>query len=61
MGVPQKIKKMTKVVGTAASGWGCPHETSGSCQLRRTECQPGMVGCVLYGLVTILGEKSPKS
>ncbi len=32
------------------SGWGCPHESNGTClRVRGQPCDPGMKGCVLFG------------
>lgn len=32
------------------SGWGCPHEVSGTCsRVKGLPCDPGMKGCVLFG------------
>jgi hypothetical protein len=32
------------------SGWGCPHEVSGTCsRIKGLPCDPGMKGCVLFG------------
>ena len=32
------------------SGWGCPHETDGTCnRVAGRPCDPGMKGCVLAG------------
>ncbi len=33
------------------SGWGCPHEVRSFCQRLKKKCDPGVPGCVLYGLV----------
>ncbi len=32
-------------------GWGCPHEINLFCQRLKQECDPGVPGCILYGLV----------
>jgi hypothetical protein len=32
------------------SGWGCPHEVSGTCaRVQGRACDPGMKGCILFG------------
>ncbi|MBI4969916.1 MAG: hypothetical protein HZC25_17510 [Rhodospirillales bacterium] len=32
------------------SGWGCPHESQGSCdKVGGRACEPGMKGCILRG------------
>ena len=32
------------------SGWGCPHEVSGTCaRVQGRTCDPGMKGCILFG------------
>jgi hypothetical protein len=39
------------------SSWGCPHEIDGVCQrVRGARCDPGMLGCVVQGLVEVQGE-----
>ncbi|MCP5368289.1 MAG: hypothetical protein H6907_21485 [Hyphomicrobiales bacterium] len=31
-------------------GWGCPHESDGTCgRVRGRDCDPGMKGCILSG------------
>ena len=39
------------------SSWGCPHEFDGICQrVKGAWCDPGMLGCVVQGLVEVQGE-----
>jgi hypothetical protein len=45
------------VYDPAVSSWGCPHEVDGVCQrVRGALCDPGMLGCVVQGLVEVQGE-----
>ncbi len=32
-------------------GWGCPHQVNQFCQRLTRECDPGIPGCILYGLI----------
>ena len=32
-------------------GWGCPYQVNLSCRRLSRECDPGIPGCILYGLV----------
>jgi hypothetical protein len=45
-----------------SSSWGCPNEVDGICQkVRGAVCDPGMMGCVVQGLVERIGEpKGPR-
>ena len=44
----------------AVSGWACPHEDKGRCRKLRSNCDPGIAGCVLHGRVRFAGD-SPKN
>jgi hypothetical protein len=32
-------------------GWGCPYEARYYCRRLKRDCDPGIPGCVLYGLI----------
>lgn len=42
-------------------GWTCPHDIDGICNIIKKECDPGDVGCVLYGKVRFSDENSPSN
>jgi hypothetical protein len=39
------------------SSWSCPHDVNGICQkVKGALCDPGMLGCILQGMVERIGE-----
>jgi len=45
----------------AHGGWSCPHDVEGTCDIIKKQCDPGEVGCVLFGKVKFSMETSPSN
>jgi len=43
------------------SGWSCPNAFNEHCNLLNVPCEPGIKGCVLYGMVTFSNPENPSN